>query len=571
MSLGALPEDLATTFLLDRTGRRDPSAIDPDELVACRRLVEATAGLPLALEQAAAYIHQQGSRFGFADYMRLYEEATKELLSKGVLGSTEYPDSVATTWKTTVRQLSAEAAALLRLLSYVATTPLQLIALYDNVRLVRDEAAGLPYGLSVMLIDVNSIIRGEGSTGQSNEMWIREKIRELTAYSMLQSDGESIVVHPLVQVVERLNTASQPRGDRDTIHRSTELIFKAASGDPGDVDSWSIWEPLEPHVREVARHADLSGITNLTANLLVRYSQFLSSKSQFPQAEASARRAITIHEVSSHINLPRGLSALAMILESTNRPQEAEPLFRRALEIAEEADGPHHPRVAQCLNDLSVFLVNTGRVAEAEPLIRRALAIDEATHGPVHSAVARDLHQLARVLDDEERWDEAELLLRRALAVSEKCHGPEHPDVARDLGSLAMLLQDTGRSGEAASLLQRALAIDQARFGPNHPSVAVRLNNLAHLVSPTEAEALLGRALVIWSSNLGSDHPTVALCLNNLASIHFGLNRLQDAEQGFRRSLEIYLRSFVATGQRHPKRRCRLDRFLGGPLDLLQR
>jgi len=59
-------------------------------------------------------------------------------------------------------------------------------------------------------------------------------------------------------------------------------------------------------------------------------------------------------------------------------------LIRRGLVIDEKSFGPDRPRVATRLNNLAVLLQHTNRLDEAEPLIRRGLVIDEKSFGPDH-------------------------------------------------------------------------------------------------------------------------------------------------------------------------------------------
>ncbi len=58
--------------------------------------------------------------------------------------------------------------------------------------------------------------------------------------------------------------------------------------------------------------------------------------------------------------------------------------MRRALAIDETSYGPDDPNVAVRLNNLAMLLQTTNRLAEAEPLMRRALAIFETSLGPDH-------------------------------------------------------------------------------------------------------------------------------------------------------------------------------------------
>ena len=59
------------------------------------------------------------------------------------------------------------------------------------------------------------------------------------------------------------------------------------------------------------------------------------------------RRALAIDEASfgkDHPEVARDLNNLAGLLKNTNRPEEAEPMFRRALKICEASFGPDHPK-----------------------------------------------------------------------------------------------------------------------------------------------------------------------------------------------------------------------------------
>jgi tetratricopeptide (TPR) repeat protein len=105
------------------------------------------------------------------------------------------------------------------------------------------------------------------------------------------------------------------------------------------------------------------------------------------------------------------------LLLATNRLSEAEPLFRRALEIATKNYGSDHPSVAKRLESLALLLQNTDRLSEVEPLFRRALEIDEKFYGPDHPEVAAVLNNLAFLLRTDNRLGDAAPLYRRSLAI----------------------------------------------------------------------------------------------------------------------------------------------------------
>ena len=115
-------------------------------------------------------------------------------------------------------------------------------------------------------------------------------------------------------------------------------------------------------------------------------------------------------------------------VQRQGRYAEAEPLYRRSLEIKEKQLGPDHPDVAGSLNNLAILYADQGRYAEAEPLYRRSLKIREAKLGPDHPDVAASLNNLAILYQSQGRYAEAEPLYRRSLKIREKrSSGPTTP------------------------------------------------------------------------------------------------------------------------------------------------
>jgi tetratricopeptide (TPR) repeat protein len=579
LELDALDEDAASLFLLERTAGRRETAKD-DEAQA-RALARELGGLALGLVQAGAQIAKQ--RISFARYMKLWSENRDKVLGWSDPNMTRSEKTLATTWVTSVAQLSAESRRLLDRLAFLAPDP------------IPDSLLDVPV------------------PGEAGDYDPYEARAGLYAYSLAaQAKGEDgaakgFVVHRLVQDFARRAMTDDRRAE--AVQEALRWVNAAFKGDPGDVRTWPVLDPLAPHALAVARSSDEAGIAEPTGRLMgtlailsegkARYAdaewlkrralaigeatlrpndpelatrlnnlaELLRATNRLPEAEPLYRRAIAIWETSLGPNHPQvalGVNNLAALLHSTNRLGEAEPLYRRALAIRENSYGPDHPDVAQSLNNLASLLQTTNQLAEAEPLQRRALKIDEASYGPDHPDVAQSLNNLAELLRVTNRLGEAEPLYRRALAIREKSYGPDHPDVAQSLNNLAGLLKQANRLREAEPLFRRALAIDEASYGPDHPTVATRLNNLAELFKQTnrlaEAEPLYRRALAIFEKSYGPDHPSVAIGLNNLAGLLYQTNRLAEAETCYRRALKIDLASF---GPDHPSVAIRLNNLAG--------
>ncbi|MBP7443982.1 MAG: tetratricopeptide repeat protein [Zoogloea sp.] len=527
-----LSPDASVEFLLSRTsGRRRQQADDP--LVAAR-LTEELGCLALGLEQAGAYIAQRRSTFG--QYLAQWQCHRDEVLSWFDERLMQYPRSIAITWQTSFDQLGSPARRLLQHLAWFAPEP-----------------------IPETLLDIPSL----GQSGLVADL--HGAMVELDAFSLVMraTDAPFFEVHRLVQEVTRSDLR---QGDEHSVLvEALRWVNAAFVGDPVDVHSWTVLEPLVLHARAVAVHADLAGITDPTAHLMNQVSLLLLEKAAYAEAEPLLRRALAIGEASFGTEKPEfaiHLNNLAQLLKATNRLDEAEPLMRRALKIDEARLGSGHREVAVDLNNLAQLLKDRNELAEAELLMRRALVIarviDEAAsfgtgHPPVISGY---LSNLAVLLFETRRTGEAESLMREALELDEAHFGPEHPLVANRLSNLASILHASHRLDEAGPLMHRALAIFKEKLGASHHRVAILLNNLADLLMDTnqltDAEPLMREALVIVEETFGSSHPRVAIQLNNLGALLKKTNRWIEAESLLRRALIISVKS---SGIDHPSTR----------------
>jgi tetratricopeptide (TPR) repeat protein len=332
---------------------------------------------------------------------------------------------------------------------------------------------------------------------------LHDGLADLAAVSLatLEVEGGRFAVHRLVQDVTR-RSLDAPRS-RQRVTEALGWVNTAFDGDPEDVRSWPRLDPLAPHARSATEWADRERIATPTRRLMNDLGVLLYSKSLHVQAEPLYRRALAIAEASfgpDHPSVASRLGNLAQLLADINQPAEAEPLMRRALAIKEASYEPDHPDVAISLSNLAGLLRVTNRLAEAEPLIRRALAIDEVSYGPDHPEVATDLNNLAQLLRDTNRPAEADPLMCRALAIAEANFGPDHPTVGLRLHALALLLQATNRLGEAEPLYRRALAtfIDfEHKTGHRNPGCDRAMADYASILAEmgkgeAEIEAAIG-------------------------------------------------------------------------------
>ena len=129
-----LEPEPARRLLLERSGR----AGDAGQEAPAAKVAERLQYLPLALEQAAAYVAEQ-TGFGFEDYLKRYEANEKAFLERRTPGATDYPESVYLTWRTTVDRLPEGSRAMLRLHAFVAPTPFPVQLYIDGAKELGEE------------------------------------------------------------------------------------------------------------------------------------------------------------------------------------------------------------------------------------------------------------------------------------------------------------------------------------------------------------------------------------------------------------------------------------------------
>jgi tetratricopeptide (TPR) repeat protein len=513
-------------FFCKRTGQEDKKAADA--------LADVLGDLPLALEQAGAYIETTGIKL--TEYQELFQSRRKELWVDES-HPPDYPDSVATTWSLSMRQIShesQEAADLLNLCAFLAPDDISLELLCGGVE-------HLPELLAATATD---------------KLAMNRAIKALRQYSLIATSGEFLSVHRLVQAVVR------DRLGEDDEKRWTETVVRLLSAafpfDSDDVRTWHQSSRLLPHALAAATHAESREVApEVTQDILNQTGLYLHGRAEFAEAKVLFERALSLAEEAYGPNYPEVatiVNNLGSVLQDLGDLQGAKELFERALKIDEEAYGPVHPEVATIVNNLGLVLQALGDLQGAKELFEQALKIDEKTYGPVHPNVATRVNNLGSVLQDLGDLQGAKELFERALKIDEKAYGPDHPDVATDINNLGSVLQDLGELQGAKEHFERALKIDEEAYGPVHPNVARDVNNLGLVLRALGdlqgAKEHFERALKIDEEAYSPDHPNVARDVNNLASVLQDLGDPQGAKELFERALKIDEKTY---GPDHPE------------------
>jgi tetratricopeptide (TPR) repeat protein len=498
--MSALPVDPmerneSVNFLLKRTKLTDEPAASS--------LAEALGDLPLALEQAGAYIEETNCSIG--EYLALFRDHAQQLLGRP---AGDYQETVATTWKVSFEQVkkhSPEAENLLSLCAFLAPEeiPLQV--------LISKGIQHLPDSLAKAI---------------KEPMALNDVVASLRRYSLVKvSEDRLLSVHRLVQAVGRARLREEEMKTWAGV--AVLLLSEVFQFDSDDVRTWPACSTLVPHALAATGHAKgLQVAYEATGRLLTAVGKYSIGRAEFAKVKAAFEQALAIDEHihgPGHSTVAKDATNLGFLLKNQGDLPGARKYFERALRINLERYGADDPEVALSLNNLGIILKDLGCLEQARKEFERALRINEKKHGPEHPEVAVNLNNLGYLLKDQGDMGGALVYFERALKINEAASGADPDSVATNLNNLGIIFKDKGDTKRAQEYFERALKITEDSYGPNHPDVATNLNNLGYLMKKKgdveSARVYFMRALAIYEAAYGRNHPTVARTRKNISSL----------------------------------------------------
>ena len=510
------------------------SVLDPDEATqffdrrlrtANREAAEALAHelghLPLALEQAAAYIEQ--TRISLADYLRRWRRRAAQMYALG--RPSDYRQTVATTWSVSMEQVrSREPAAedLLRLCAYLAP---------DFIP--RDLAPSAP-----------SLLPDRLARAASDDLEYDAVVATLVRYSLLRADAYTIDVHRLVQGMVR--EGLQPAQQQEWASTAVELVHAFMPSEALQEGGRHRYRVLAAHALAAAEHAEALGVQlETTAALFNHMGMFMEELGSYHMAQHLFQRALDVGAKAfgpADSRLAMIQKNLGLMLARVGDLSAARTMCEDALIRAQTLD-PEGPGVARASNDLALVLDELGEFEAAKEFLQRAVAIWEATAGgehPDHPELAMTLGNLGMVLEHLQDLEGAQAVLERALVM----HEVTGTEGSTALHNLARVYEDRGELSEARAALERVLTAEQERYGPVHPEVAITLTTLASVVhglgASAEAAELQRWALKVFRRALGPAHPQVAFALQGLATLLPLPEAAEEARDLFKESVQIF-------------------------------
>ena len=522
----------AKAFASDAT--LDEVTVEEQALVA--EIVTTLDGLPLALDQAGAYIEE--TQCGFLGYLELYRQHRKELLKRRStsLLVPDHPESVTTTWSLSFQKVEKENAA--------AATLLQLFAFLHP--------DAIPEEMITMEADAPDPILGPVAI---NLVEVNIALGTLLRYSLIRRNTEAqlLSVHRLVQAVlkDSMNKDQQHTWAKRAIHAINRAFPHV------ELNTWKQCGRCLPHAQTSLAYIDEYDLAfPEAAHLFNKAATYLSIHAQYAQAEVFLQKALAIRQSilpSPHSDTAFTLNDLGVLYLAQGKYQQSEPLLLQALSICEQAFGFEHPDTASSLHNLGILYCALGKYTLAEDFYQRAFQIRQHAFEPNHPDRASSLKYLAELYDLQGQYELAEDFYTQALVIQKQASELTHLDVAKTLNDLALVYRHKGEYKRAELLYTQALATQEQVLGLSHPDVAKTLNDLARLYRAqgeyAKAEPYELSALDIRMGFFGPFHPAVAQSYYSLAKLYLSQGKYAQAEEHCQQALYIQERQL---GINHP-------------------
>jgi tetratricopeptide (TPR) repeat protein len=447
-----LDEATAAAFLLTRTGA--PST----QQAAARELAGKLGGLPLALEQAGAYI--QAASLNIPEYLSLFRQRSEDLLARG--DPAGYDKHVTTTWELALAQLDGDvpaAAGLLRFASCCAADDIPLNLLMRPRPALAGEFAAQVAPLLVPLL--------------SDSLALKDAVAGLRRYSLISVPHNGLVsVHRLVQAITRAQLL--PDLAADWQGAAAAVIDAALPDNPGNPADWPVFAALLPHA-QAALAPTSDGIFKIAA--------YLRAIGDYSAALVVQRQILDACRNDLGTEHPDTLTARASYATLTGEAGDAAAARDQHAELLRDRErvlGAEHHDTLSTRASLAYWIGEAGDAAAARDQYEQLLPVMTQVLGPKDPTTLTTRSNMARIIGHLRDAAAARDQYEQLLPVMTQVLGPKDPTTLTTRASLAWW---TGKAGDAAAARDQYTELVQVRrrvLGEEHPHTLTARASLAH-------------------------------------------------------------------------------------------
>ncbi|KAK7582824.1 hypothetical protein V3481_012122 [Fusarium oxysporum f. sp. vasinfectum] len=422
--------------------------------------------LPLALAQAAAFIHENG--IAINDYIGLLDASDAVLVDclsepfEAMGRDSDTPHAVTATWIISFEQIEKQ--------DRFTGEVLSLISLFDRQAIPKEFISGYWQ---------KEWERVSEASESFPEAKIIKALGTLKAFCfILEAKDQSLDMHRLVQLVTRKWLAV-----KGNMTKYAQQALKTVSGafPYGRFETREVCLKYLPHAYAVLRNESTSSRKE-RARLLHCIAGYFDYEGHWEEAEQYGIGAVKLRtEIlgEEHPDTLTSMGNLASTYWNQGRLKEAEELQVDVMEIRKRVLGEEHPDTLTSMANLASTYWNQGRLKEAEELQVDVMEIQKRVLGEEHPHTLTSMANLASTYRNQGRWKEAEELQVDVMEIRKRVLGEEHPSTLTSMSNLAWMYKDQGSLDAAVALMQKCVCLRKKVLGADHPDTISSLTTLA--------------------------------------------------------------------------------------------
>lgn len=570
-----------------------------ENLTAGKEIVMKLGYLPLAVDQAAAYISAR--KIPLSQFIKHYNER-KEVVLKTTPSLWEYRKklsdheaetslSVFTTFELSFQYIGHRKKER-RIIEHVLTLSAFINAGNVSEKLFHTyihHASRLPCWIRHFL-----------RKGEWDHYIFEDALAELSSLSLLQirqseNSELNLSLHSLVAEWVRLRTNKK----QQYIIEAADILAVCIMAEDPDTMSFPARQSMISHIdswvqsdKEFLRGLGDYNVTSL--NFPAReFGACYRAAGRYLDAEKMSTRALKGSERahgSGHELTLEMATTLGILYEAMGRWGDSETQYKRALVGYEKLYGPNHKWTLGAVTNLGVLYLNQGKLEQAEyqfvraaegyykilgkslkqidvwrwmviafrnlgslyikqgkldkaeMCLQQALDLREPLAGTDHVLTLSIVLDLANIYVKQDKIDEAEKMYKRILDKEKDTIVPQYDVTLLAIEEMGKLYIKRAELDKAEKMYQKLLMIKEKQLGLDHESTLRTVYDLGHLYLDEgkidETEEKYRRALEGCDRTLGPDHSSTLALVNNLAHVYFGNGKIPAAVAMFERGLK---------------------------------
>jgi tetratricopeptide (TPR) repeat protein len=537
LHVDGMSDDEAMALLLDRS-KFQASDLSAEQKEACLNILNDVGNLPLAVEQAAAYMHNRrmDPRVFLVESRENRENVIKYIPQgsayKKLVGLQPGPEAEGiyinafATWELSLVAVGGGERGAAETSMSPAARLMSLVAFLDRTLL-----PSFMFKNATMSVNPSSTRRWLTDSCQKNSQWDQTKFRglviDLANLSLIDfrdtpdhSEFE-FSIHPLVQEWARIRLTESERlwffqqaiwfvadflqpDNYDPEHIKTKaLILK-------HLDAILVYDNLlfKPSSQVYLGRKDLIPITMRFASFYLDHGIYSQTRNLYQKIIDRNAQPKNRKEKLFVFEAIEGVAIVEMLEGNFKRAQE---YCEKALEGYTTLLGTRSQYRLRALHNLGEIHGAQGNFTDVFELFKEALTGCEETLGLDHLLTLREVEGLGNAHRVSKRYDEAANYYVRALEGMKKQLPENHPDLLGVIEGLGIVRKGQRRFEEAAELYSTALRGDEDYLGENHPDTLNVVEGLGDVYAATKdatrALSLYERVKNARSMVVGVEHP----------------------------------------------------------------